>query len=435
VTHRPGWLRGWRLPAAGALVAVLAIGGLAAPLQGPSEKHATAYFSRLVGLYVGDQVRAMGVPIGRVDAIVPAADSVRVEFSYDADIPVSADANALVLAPTLVTERFVQLTPVRPEGPLLPDGAVIGLDRTAVPVEFDELKDQLGELTTVLGPEGANADGALSRVVSTAAKNLDGNGTTVNQTVAQLAAALGALSDGREDLFGTVRHLGTAVSALRSSDTQVRDLTIQLGQLSDTLARSSAELGTALDTLDSSVTRIGGFVEENREPLTANVEGLNKVVANLADNRQALADLLQAFPSTAANFQNVYDPFSGSLTGALAATQFQDLTNLTCSMLFATGGGYQECVKAGNPLLGMTHLDYPPVAVNALQRNGSRNSIAPEEGRRPDPNPTVQPPYNPGRTPPKPHQGAGTQPYRGGSTSPDQQDALVRLFAPTRAGR
>jgi phospholipid/cholesterol/gamma-HCH transport system substrate-binding protein len=413
-----------------AVTAVAAV--LVATLAGPGQKHATAVFSQVVGLYPGDQVRVMGVPVGTVEKITPSPDGGRVELSYSADAPVPADAQALIVAPTLVTARFVQLTPARVAGPRLPDGAVIGLDRTAVPVEFDEIKRQLDELTTALGPTGADADGSLGRALSTAARNLDGNGATLNQTVDQLAKAVGALADGRGDLFNTVRNLETVIAALRGADGQVRGFTTQLDQLSGTLADSSGDLGRALDLVDSSVQRIGEFVREHRDQLSVDVHGLDRVAQNLDGNRQALADLLQIAPTAVSNFQNIYDPFSGSLTGSVAGTQFQDLNSLTCSLLFTRGSGYDGCKAGLSPVLGAAHLDYPPAALDALRRNGSRNSIEENQTTRPDPHPTVRPPYDPARTPPKPHQGAGTRPYPAAGSS-DQ--ALSRLFVPAGGDR
>jgi phospholipid/cholesterol/gamma-HCH transport system substrate-binding protein len=423
---------------AGAVLTVAAVVGAAVMLLlGPSEKHVTALFSQVVGLYPGDQVRLLGVPVGVITAIEQAPRGVRVQFTLDPDAPVPADAKALLMAPTLVTERFVQLTPARLAGPRLLDGAVIGLDRTAVPLEFDQLKRQLDDLTKALGPTGANADGALGRVVSAAAKNLRGNGTTINQTISQLATALGALSDGREDLVGTVSNLQTLASALRNSDDQVRGFTTELSQLSGTLAESSGDLGKALDVLDSSARRIGGFVHEHRDRLGTDVNDLAKVADNLAANRQALADLLQIAPTAVSNFQNVYDPFSGAIVGALAGTQFQDVNSLACALLFAKGGGFDGCRQNLSPLLARIHLDYPPAAFAAVQRNGSRNTILAQQGKRPDLPPLLQPPYDPAVTPPKPHQGAGTQPYfsPGSPGSGANNRALARLFAPIRGER
>ena len=50
----------------------------------------------------------------------------------------------------------------------MPDGAVIPVDRTAVPVEWDEVKTQLMRLATDLGPNSTSLDTSRSHDSSTA---------------------------------------------------------------------------------------------------------------------------------------------------------------------------------------------------------------------------------------------------------------------------
>lgn len=406
-------------------------------LATPSRKHASAIFSQAVQLFPGDKVRVLGVDVGRITQIHQAPGGVRVDFYYDASAPVPADANAVIMSPTLVTGRFVQLTPAKASGPRLPDDAVIGLDRTRTPVEYDEVKKQLEELTKALGPSGVNADGTLSRTLTTAARNLDGNGGNIHNSVDQLARAVGALSDGRQDLFGTVRNLQTFVSALREADREVAGFSNQLGQLSGTLADSSNDLGKALDTVDSSVNRIGAFVHDNRDQLSDDLRALSHTAQALEANRQALADLLQVAPTAVSNFQDIYDPFSGSITGAFALTQTQDLKSTVCGLVAAPDAGYQGCKAALGPLLDLLNIDFPPAAVNGLQRNGSENAITQDQIKRPDPDPNLRPPYDPSVSPPKPLRGTGAQPY--GGSSPQRSsadiDALRSLFVPIGGGR
>ena len=45
------------------------------------------------------------------------------------------------MSPTLVTSRAIQLTPAYTGGPVMADNAVIPQDRTAVPVEFDDFRN------------------------------------------------------------------------------------------------------------------------------------------------------------------------------------------------------------------------------------------------------------------------------------------------------
>lgn len=397
---------------AAAVVAALALAVIVATAS-VGDKRAVALFSQVVGLYPGDDVRLLGVPVGKVDSIVPEAGQVRVSLHYTADAAVPSDAKAAIVAPALVSGRYVELAPARTSGPRLADGATIGLDRTAVPVEFDDIKEQLDQLAGALGPNGANSTGALDRFLRTAARNLAGNGASVNQTVQELARALGAVSDNRGDLFATVRNLEELAAALGRADGQVREFTGQLAQFSQALAGSGADLGAALDTVDASVQHLGEFVRAHHERLGENLETLGRVTRTVADNRQALADLLQKAPTALSNLNSAYDPFSGSLSGALALTQFQDMAEVACSGVTSQEGGSPLCKSTFGPLLRTLAMDHPPLSNNLIQRNGWRNSIPAAQGAPPDPHPTVRGPYNPAETPPKRNLGTGSEPPGG----------------------
>ena len=98
----------------------------------------TAYFADSAGLFVGNDVGVLGVPIGKVTDIEPDGDRVKVTMEIDADRAVPADAGAVVVARSVATDRYVELTPVYDGGEKLTDGAEIDVERTASPVDFDE---------------------------------------------------------------------------------------------------------------------------------------------------------------------------------------------------------------------------------------------------------------------------------------------------------
>ena len=75
-------------------------------------------------------------------------------MTYDAKYDVPADAKAVVVAPSIVSDRYVQLTPVYRGGEVLADGVVLSGDRTAVPVELDQIYDSFNELNLVARPAG-----------------------------------------------------------------------------------------------------------------------------------------------------------------------------------------------------------------------------------------------------------------------------------------
>lgn len=413
-----------------AAVALVVVVTAYVAIHGPwTNKSASAQFPAVVQLYPGDQVRVLGVPVGTVRSVTPEMASTRVDFVYEADAPVPADVSAVIIAPSLVAGRYLELTPARVAGPRLADGAVIPESRTAVPVEFDELKKQLDELARTLGPDGINSDGALNRAIGTAATNMSGNGRTLNEAVANLARATGVLSEGRNDLFGTVRNLATVVAALRQADSEVRPFTKHLESVSDVLASSSGDTRRMLDTLDSSVRQIGDFIGEHHERVGTTVDGVADVVRTVAQNRQAVADLMQKLPHVIADFANIYDPLTGSMTGALAATQFKDFPSSLCWAFFGQNDAYNQCRSVMAPAATALNMDYPPLALNALVRNGSRNCIRATDGAPPDPNPTLYKRLDPVDN--KPNLGFGTQPL-GARCGDDShgQGAVLGPFVP-----
>ncbi|MDV3207479.1 MAG: MlaD family protein, partial [Rhodococcus ruber] len=69
----------------------------------------TAYFDKAVGVYEGSDVRVLGVEVGKVTAVVPEGDQVRVDMRVDRGVDIPADAKAVQITPSVVADRYVQL--------------------------------------------------------------------------------------------------------------------------------------------------------------------------------------------------------------------------------------------------------------------------------------------------------------------------------------
>lgn len=275
--------------------------------------HVTVHFTRAVGVYPGSDVRVLGVKVGSITSVTPEGATVRVELAYDAARKVPADASAVAVAPSLVSDRYVQLTPVYRGGPVLADGADIPVARTASPVELDAIYQSLNNLTVALGPTGANRDGALSRLLDVGADNLRGNGTKINKSIGDLDRAVSTLSAGRGDLFGSVRDLQKFVSALAASDQQVRQFNANLASVSGQLAGERAALAAALKNLAAALGQVTTFVHDNQALIRSNLAGLAQVTDTLVHQRAALAEFLDVAPTALSNLSNAYDPRSGTL--------------------------------------------------------------------------------------------------------------------------
>jgi phospholipid/cholesterol/gamma-HCH transport system substrate-binding protein len=297
----------------------------------------TAYFPRTVGIYPGSDVRVLGVRIGEVKKITPEGRRVRVELEFDEGRKVPADARAAIINSSVVSDRYVQLLPVYRSGPVLRGGAVIPETRTAVPVELDRIFDSLHTTSEALGPSGANKDGSLSRLLGVSADNLDGQGKNLNRTVDDLSQAVTTLSDGRGDLFGTVRNLQVFTAALAADDKSVRSFDGSLAKVAKQLAGERKDLAAALRALATALGDVSDFVKKNKKSLTSNVRGLSKVTTVLVTQRDALAELLDVAPTGLSNLQNTYNASSGTLDTRNNPDQPQDPADLLCSVLRTTG--------------------------------------------------------------------------------------------------
>ncbi|MFB4302561.1 MCE family protein [Actinomadura sp. NTSP31] len=284
-------------------------------LRPPAGTRVTVYFHDAVGVYKGSDVRVLGVKVGTVNSVRAQGTQVRAVMTVDHGIVVPADAKAVAIAPSLVADRYVQLTPAYTGGPKMASGATIPAERTATPVELDQIYDSVRKLSDELGPNGVNKDGALSRVLGTGAENLQGNGRDIRTTTERMAQAAKTLSGSQKDLFATISNLSTFTTMLKTNDGQVRQAERQLADVSGFLADDRHELDAALKELAAALARVKVFIHDNREQISTNVRKLSKITQLLADQRRSLAEALDVQPLNVTNVLNAYDPRSRTLMG------------------------------------------------------------------------------------------------------------------------
>ena len=257
----------------------------------------------------------LGVPIGTITSVKPQGTRVRVGITIDRGIDVPAGALAAVVAPSVVSDRYVQLSPPYTGGTKMANGDEIPADRTATPVELDQLYASLDRLATALGPDGANRNGALSDLLDTGAANLDGNGKALGNSIADLGKATRTLSGSQADLFDTIANLERFTAMLRDSDTQVRTAETQLRDVAGFLADDRQELAAALNELATALIQVRDFIQDNRALLKANVDKLASITETLIGQRASLEEALDVAPLALTNVMGAYNPKTGSFEG------------------------------------------------------------------------------------------------------------------------
>ena len=277
------------------------------------EVRITAYFDRAVGLYEHSSVRVLGVEVGEVEAVRPEGGQVRVDLTVDDGVPIPAGAKAVMVAPSLVSDRYVQLTPAYTTGPRMSSGEVVPRQRTMTPADLDDLYRSANALSQALGPNGANRRGDLAALLDTTAAGLDGNGAELNRTIRRLGELSQTLSGSQGDLFATVDHLNEFTATLASSDAQVQRFYGRLADVSGFLADERQQTAASLSSLAGALGDLERFVRDNRESAAQNVQHLSGITQVLVQQRKALGEVLDIAPTGMSNFVNAYDSASGTV--------------------------------------------------------------------------------------------------------------------------
>jgi phospholipid/cholesterol/gamma-HCH transport system substrate-binding protein len=288
----------------------------------------TAYFTTATAIYPHDEVRVSGVKVGNIESIQPQGTQAKMILKVDRDVPIPADAKAVVVAPNLVASRYVQLSPAyRDKGPVMKDGAVIPVERTAVPVEWDEVKTQLMRLATDLGPKSGVSGTSVGRFIDSAANALDGgNGEKLRQTLGQLSGVARILANGSGNIVDIIKNLQTFVGALRDSNVQIVQFNDRLATLTSVVNDSKSDLDAALTDLSTAVGEVQRFIAGSRNQTSEQISRLADVTQVLVDHHMALENVLHGAPNALGNFFNDYNADTGTIVGGFGLMNFANPT-------------------------------------------------------------------------------------------------------------
>lgn len=419
-----------RLGLAAVLVVALVAGLVVVFREGTGigRTHLVAYFNNSNGIFVGDEVRIVGVPVGEIDKIEVQPMQVKISFWLDDQYKIPADAKAVILSPSLVTSRAIQLTPAYTSGPTMADNTVIGLDRTAVPVEFDDFRQQLQKLNDALQPTQPGGVSPLGALVNTTAANLRGQGASIRDTIIKLSQAISALGDHSNDLFTTLKNLSLLVSALQGSSDLLGRLNQNLATVTNLVANDPNEIGNAVHELGDLAGDLNGFINDNRESLGITADKLASVSQALHDSIPDIKEVLHSVPNTLNNFINIYQPAQATLTGALSINNFANPISFLCGAIQAASrlGAEQSaklCAQYLAPIIKNRQYNFPPVGVNPVVGAVARpNELTySEDWLRPD------------YIPPPPPPSADAPPTAAGTPGTDVTSAPLAAEAPAPA--
>lgn len=294
--------------AAAAIVSLCSSCGMGAQQKNDAEY--CAIMPDSVGLYVGNPVTQMGYEIGKVTAITPAAQDVRVEFVAKKERRLPQDARAVIRSTSLLADRSLELVGNYKGGPELAARGCIPLVHSSTPKSLSEV---LGSATTFINsinPSGSNNIGDVVGGIDKAVHNL-GPGTN------NLLTGASAILDSPDRSIGDIGAIIKNLALLTSTAMKVRgDLKVTLmeGQTAFPYAEHGVEGGAGVTHGIIPLLFVVADIEKelgNQIQQTLDIVGV--LLRKLAPRAPYYASLLNAAPRWITGLANIANNHQFSL--------------------------------------------------------------------------------------------------------------------------
>ncbi len=295
------------------------------------------------GIFTGADVTYRGVSVGRVGPLRLTSQGVDVQLEIKPDAPpIPADLDAVVSNLSVIGEQFVDLRPVRTDGPMLRAGSVIPASRASTPVPIGDLivnvdtfirsvpldslrtvVDELGTAFTGTGPE-------LQRL-------LDSTDVFTRDAIAALPQTVTLIRDGRV-VLQTQNEQSSAIVSFS------RDLALLAAQL----RTSDPDIRRLIRTAPQFADQTSGLIQDSGNQIGQLLADLLTVSRVALPRQAALRQLLSVYPVVTATTDSAVVPDDGFAHLGLALNLFDP---------YACVRGYQGTIRRSG-------TDTTPIPVN-----------------------------------------------------------------------
>ncbi|MFW0789850.1 MlaD family protein [Gordonia sp. CPCC 205333] len=260
----------------------------------------------VIGMYQGNQVTRMGVPVGKITAIEQMPVGVTLRFTVRSSVRIPADIGATILATDLSAKRQLALVGGDHGGATRPPSRCI--DKTLTPRSISESISAVARIASDLQSRGS----VPSDLVTTASTALAGTADDANTLLSDLARAF---DQPNADIGRFTRIYDALASMTRSVragwteiDGPVRDLYQMLNLVNNTLFPSATRI------IDNLIDVLGMFNDLAMKFGRTAIDGLGVLVPAttiLRTGSDAFAGLLKIVPA----FTDVFDKSIDDRTG------------------------------------------------------------------------------------------------------------------------
>lgn len=278
-----------RLSRGAVLLGALVFGGLglsACVVGGSSTYPVDAVFSSGPGVFTGNQVDVLGVPVGTVTAVRDAGSAVVVRMAISSKTVLPSGVEASLVTPEILGEPSVELGPGYTGGPRLAHGATIPEARTSVPVSTNRFLRDTEKYLSQIDPH------ALGSLVGNLATDLSGQGQNLSSLITHAAATLKLLAAKGNDLGRLDGTLASLLGTLKSRTAAITALIGSYDQVSSVIAANQGPLGQSLSELVSASNQLGALLAPNISPLEKQIATITTVGRTLDRNLTQVDNLV-----------------------------------------------------------------------------------------------------------------------------------------------
>lgn len=330
------------------VVAVLVAGWVIVEALNPSvpgdQNTFTARFTDVSGLAVGNDVRELGVRVGKVQSIRLVDDDLNsgaqaeVRFSVTNTTTLHTDTRIAIRYLNLVGQRYLDLqtsgagsASPTDTAPTVAPGTTIPADRTIGSFDITEMFNGLRPLFGTLQPE------QLNELMTNLLAVVEGRGPDVGSVLAQLRQIAGVVSD-RSALIATiVTQLGRVAGEIRYKSPQLNDLIARMGEAFGVLAASADKTQVSMRLAARSLGPVRQLLENLEQSYYGNYATVDHLLRTWIPGMNTATGALSRLPG-----------LIDALDGSVHAAQHN---SLTCSSGEAIPTPLTQVLLAGVPVV------------------------------------------------------------------------------------
>jgi phospholipid/cholesterol/gamma-HCH transport system substrate-binding protein len=272
------------------ITALLALSIVSAGVSGTTSYRAV--FTDVTGLTVGSDVDIAGVRVGQVTSLsVYHRQLALVGFNVQADRPLPASVTATIRYLNLVGQRYIELGQgTGPADRTLPPGGTIPLLQTRPALNLTVLFNGFQPLFQALSP------GDVNRLSSNIIEVFQGESPNITALVTAIGSLTSSLATRDQVIEQVIGNLNSVVTTVSARNSELRGLITSLQELVSGLAANRQPIGQAISAIGSLTSATAGLLQVARPPLKNDINQLQRLSGNLADNSGVVNTFLQDLP-------------------------------------------------------------------------------------------------------------------------------------------